>query len=167
MSTAEQNKAQTIITARKKIAQLGDANDRGDLIYRFGVASGWVSALRLEGLLDSAAFDTLNGELLDTFSEVGRHLDVEPIDDHEISQLEQSLVERARGYLSGVQDFYTKAKLGTAGEQERRDYERDHAAMNALLKLGPCRDSGMSEVGRNALLAVEVEAAVALRDYCS
>ncbi|ELQ8316869.1 TPA: hypothetical protein ACQRHU_005875 [Pseudomonas aeruginosa] len=84
-----------------------------------------------------------------------------------MSQLEQTIVDRARAHLAGVSVFYIRAKAGTAEEVDRRGYERDHAAMNALLELGHWRDGGMSEAGRSALLAVEVEAAVALRDYCS
>jgi len=164
MSTPEQNQAQTISTARKKIAQLGDASDRGDLIYRFGVASGWISALRLEGLFGLAVFEMLNSELLDAFTEVGLTIQDES---PQGGQFDKTLVERARAHLDSVCAFYTKAKAGTAVEEDRCEYQRNHAAMNALLELAHWRDNGMSEAGRNALLAVEVEAAVALREYCS
>ncbi|WP_223518261.1 hypothetical protein [Pseudomonas sp. BF-R-21] len=65
------NSPQTVANARKKIAQLADASDRGDLVYRQGVASGWLSALRLEGLVDRTAFDTLFTELNAAYQEVG------------------------------------------------------------------------------------------------
>lgn len=164
MSTPEQNQAQTILTARKKIAQLGDASDKGDLIYRFGVASGWISALRLEGLLGVAVFEMLHSELLDAFTEVGRNFQDES---PQVGQFDKTLVERARAHLGSVCAFYAKAKAGTAVEDDRREYQKNHAAMNALLELAHWRDSGLSEAGRKALLAVEVDAAAAFRDYCS
>jgi hypothetical protein len=83
-----------------------------------------------------------------------------------MTQLEQTITERARAHLAGVRAFYAKAKAGTAAEGDRDAYQRDHAAMNALLELAHWRDSGMSAEGRDALLAVEVEAAEALLDYC-
>jgi len=55
--------SQTVENARRKIAQLQDATDAGDLLHRHGVASGWLAALRLEGLLDEAAFRELSEEL--------------------------------------------------------------------------------------------------------
>ncbi|HFL2835920.1 hypothetical protein ACR3H8_33375 [Pseudomonas aeruginosa] len=84
-----------------------------------------------------------------------------------MTQLEQTIAERARAHLAGLQTFYAKAKAGTAVEDDRRDYQRNHAAMDALLELRHWRDSGMSEAGRDALLSVELEAAKALRDYCA
>lgn len=70
----EQNKSQTIANARKKIAQLRDATDGADLEYRNAVAVGWLSALRLEGLVDSTVFDALYAELKATVTEVGDSL---------------------------------------------------------------------------------------------
>ncbi len=55
--------SQTVENARRKIAQLQDATDEGDLIHRHGVASGWLAALRLEGLLDEPTFRELSEEL--------------------------------------------------------------------------------------------------------
>lgn len=55
--------SRTIETARKKIAQMLDSADPDDLIYRHGVASGWLAALRLEGLLDEPTFRELSEEL--------------------------------------------------------------------------------------------------------
>lgn len=54
------NNPQTIENTRRKIAQLGDASDEGDLIHRNGVASGWLAALRLEGLIDSTPIRTMS-----------------------------------------------------------------------------------------------------------
>lgn len=71
---SEQNKPQTIANARKKIAQLEDASDRGDLVYRHAVASGWLSALCLEGLVDRAIFSELSAELDAAFRDVGETL---------------------------------------------------------------------------------------------
>lgn len=70
----EQNKSQTIANARKKIAHLRDATDGADLEYRNAVAVGWLSALRLEGLVDSTVFDALYAELKATVTEVGDSL---------------------------------------------------------------------------------------------
>ena len=65
--TIQQDKPQTIDTARKKIAQLADASDTGDLIRREGVASGWLAALRLEQLLSMPVFEELSGGLQEAF----------------------------------------------------------------------------------------------------
>lgn len=61
------NAQQTIVNARKKIAQLEDATDAGDLLHRHGVASGWLAALRLERLIDGATFEQLAIELGDAY----------------------------------------------------------------------------------------------------
>lgn len=63
---SEKNKPATLERARKKIAQLADATDRGDLGLRFSVASGWLAALRLEELIDRATYDELYAELNET-----------------------------------------------------------------------------------------------------
>ncbi|MOA61626.1 hypothetical protein D3C78_1868110 [compost metagenome] len=55
------------MNARKKIAQLEDATDAGDLLHRHGIASGWLAAVRLEGLIDSATFEQLAIELDDAY----------------------------------------------------------------------------------------------------
>lgn len=67
----EKNSSQTLSNARNRIMQLVDASDPGDLVFRYGVASGWLSALRTEGLLDDRIFDTLYGELNEVFRTVG------------------------------------------------------------------------------------------------
>lgn len=84
-----------------------------------------------------------------------------------MTQLEQTIFERARDHLAAVLAFYGKAKAGTVEEDDRHDYSRDHAALYALLEFGHLRDSGMSAEGRTALLVVEDDAAAALRDYCA
>lgn len=71
---SEQNNPQTINNARKKIAQLKDASERADLIYRYGVGRGWFAALCLEGLVDAATFNELNGELNMAYEEAGSQL---------------------------------------------------------------------------------------------
>lgn len=63
----EMDKPQTIGNARKKIAQLADATNPGDLIRCEGVVSGWLAALRLEGLLSMTVFNELSDELLAAF----------------------------------------------------------------------------------------------------
>lgn len=60
--------------ARKKIAQLGDARDGSDLEHRHAVAVGWLSALRLEGLVDGCTFDALYAELEAAVRTVGDSL---------------------------------------------------------------------------------------------
>jgi hypothetical protein len=70
----EQNNPATLERARKKIAQLADATDRADLDLRFSVASGWLSALRLEELVDSTTFHALYAELNETHKAVARDL---------------------------------------------------------------------------------------------
>ncbi|QCY09609.1 hypothetical protein ELQ88_00710 (plasmid) [Pseudomonas sp. MPC6] len=59
----EQNNPTTLERAHKKITQLADVTDRPDLDSRFSVASGWLSALRLEGLTDSQTHHGLYAEL--------------------------------------------------------------------------------------------------------
>lgn len=59
----EQNNPATVERARKKIAQLFDSTDWADLNYRYAVASGWLSALQLEGLVSSETFRGLYAEL--------------------------------------------------------------------------------------------------------
>ncbi|BAU77443.1 hypothetical protein ppKF707_4936 [Metapseudomonas furukawaii] len=70
----ELNKPQTLANARKKIAQLSDARHQGDLTYQYAVASGWLSALRLEGLIDSSTFTELSAELNASHREIGATL---------------------------------------------------------------------------------------------
>lgn len=82
-------------------------------------------------------------------------------------QLEQTIIARARDHLSAVRAFYTKIKAGTTDDDAQDDYRRDHAALYALLEFGHLRDSGMSAEGRTALLAVEDDAAAALRNHCA
>jgi hypothetical protein len=80
MSMIEQNNPATLERARKKIGQLGDATDRADLDLRFSVASGWLAALRLEGLVDGATFHDLNAELNEAHKAPVPHLDQEQFD---------------------------------------------------------------------------------------
>lgn len=63
MPMIEPNNPATVERARKKIAQLFDAVDWADLNYRYAVASGWLSALQLEGLVSSETFRGLYAEL--------------------------------------------------------------------------------------------------------
>jgi len=76
----EQDKPQTLGNARKKIAQLADATDLGDLTRSEGVAAGWIAALRLEGLISMAAHAELSDELLAVFREVRDALQTDPDD---------------------------------------------------------------------------------------
>lgn len=62
--------ARTIETVRKKIDQIRDASDEGDLIHRDGVASGWIACLRIEGLIDEPTFRELTSERIHTAEEV-------------------------------------------------------------------------------------------------
>ena len=70
-----QNKPQTLSNARKKIDQLSDATDHGDLLYRLGVASGWLAALCLEELICRMTFSELCAEMNEAFREVGDTLE--------------------------------------------------------------------------------------------
>lgn len=60
-----------VANARKKIA---DARDGSDLEHRHAVAVGWLSALRLEGLVDGSTFDALYAELEAAVRTVGDSL---------------------------------------------------------------------------------------------
>jgi len=57
------NSPKTLAHARGKIAELAEARNAGDLLCRHQFAAGWLSALWLEGLIDSKASATLNAEL--------------------------------------------------------------------------------------------------------
>ena len=63
MGMIEQNNPTTLERARKQIAQLGDATDGADLDFRYAVASGWLAALSLEGLVDSQTYHRLYAAL--------------------------------------------------------------------------------------------------------
>lgn len=77
-----------------------------------------------------------------------------------MNQLEQTIIERARGYLAGVIYFYAKGEQ--ADELDRHDFQSNHASLTALLEFGHLADSGMSADAQAQLLAIEAEAAAAI-----
>jgi hypothetical protein len=77
-----------------------------------------------------------------------------------MTQLEQTIIERARGYLAGVRAFY--AKVDQADEHDREDFQNNHAGLTALLEFGHMNDCGMSPEGQAELLAIEADAAAAI-----
>lgn len=76
-----------------------------------------------------------------------------------MTQLEQTIIERARGYLSLVCAFYDKGD--SADEHDRDDFQSNHSGLTALLEFGHLADCGMSPEGQAELLAIEAEAAEA------
>ncbi len=68
------NSERVVTSARKKIDQVRDANDVRDLVYRHGVASGWIAALRLEKLIDAEVFQVLTAEVAEVIDEVSKTL---------------------------------------------------------------------------------------------
>lgn len=68
------NSERVVTSARKKIDQVRDANDVRDLVYRHGVASGWIAALRLEKLIDAEVFQVLTAEVAEVVDEVSKTL---------------------------------------------------------------------------------------------
>jgi len=60
------NNPDTIERARKKIAQLQDAREHFDLNLSYSVASGWIAALQVEGLITNSIFYDLRRELNQT-----------------------------------------------------------------------------------------------------
>ena len=60
------NSPETLHRARKKIAQLRDARERFDLDLSYSVASGWIAALQVEGLITNSIFYDLRRELNQT-----------------------------------------------------------------------------------------------------
>ena len=68
------NSERVVTSARKKIDQVRDANDVRDLVYRHGVASGWIAALRLEKLIDAEVFQVLTAEEAEVVDEVSKTL---------------------------------------------------------------------------------------------
>lgn len=45
-----------------------------NLVYRHGVASGWIAALRLEKLIDAEIFQALTAEVAEVVDEVSKTL---------------------------------------------------------------------------------------------
>lgn len=76
----ELDKYRTILNARLKIDRLTEATDLGDLVRREGAASGWLDALREEGLLSEPAYLNLSAELLAAFSKAREALSSTRID---------------------------------------------------------------------------------------
>lgn len=68
------NSERVIASARKKIDQVRDANDMRDLLYRHGVATGWIAALRVEKLIDADVFQVLTAEVAEVVYEVSEAL---------------------------------------------------------------------------------------------
>lgn len=68
------NSERVVTSARKKIDQVRDANDVRALVYRHGVASGWIAALRLEKLIDAEVFQVLTAEVAEVIDEVSKTL---------------------------------------------------------------------------------------------
>ncbi|GAC1038765.1 hypothetical protein thsps117_35230 [Pseudomonas sp. No.117] len=68
------NSERMVASARKKIDQIRDASDVRDLVYRHGVASGWIAALRLEKLIDAEIFQALTAEVAEVVDEVSKTL---------------------------------------------------------------------------------------------
>lgn len=84
----------------------------------------------------------------------------------QLTQLEQTIIEHARGYLADVIRFYEQHKARSNNNADRDDYKRDRAALNALLALGHQHGAGMCDDARAALLAVEDADAAAFREHC-
>ena len=60
------NNPETLHRARKKIAQLQDARDHFAQNRHYTVASGWIAALQVEGLITNSIFYDLRRELNQT-----------------------------------------------------------------------------------------------------
>lgn len=82
-----------------------------------------------------------------------------------LPRLEQKLIDEARDCLAACQRFYARAEAGTVSAEDRSDYVADRAALLALLAFGYLPDSGVTEEGRAALLAIEADADAAVRGY--
>jgi hypothetical protein len=80
-----------------------------------------------------------------------------------MTQLEQTIISSAQRHLTAVQAFYAKTIAGTADNDDRDDYQGDHAALYALLEIGHLSESGMSPEGVAALQSIENDAAAAFR----
>jgi len=80
-----------------------------------------------------------------------------------MTQLEQTIIATAQRHLAAVQAFYAKFSAGTADNDDRDDYQGDHAALYALLEIGHLSESGMSPDGIAALQSIEDDATAAFR----
>ena len=80
-----------------------------------------------------------------------------------MTQLEQTIIAIAQRHLAAVQAFYAKVCAGTADNDDRDDYQGDHAALYALLEIGHLSESGMSPEGVAALQSIENDATAAFR----
>jgi len=78
-----------------------------------------------------------------------------------MTQLEQTIIATAQRHLAAVQAFYAKFSAGTADNDDRDDYQGDHAALYALLEIGHLSESGMSPDGIAALQSIEDDATAA------
>ena len=61
-----------------------------------------------------------------------------------MTQLEQTIAERARAHLAGLQAFYAKAKAGTAVSPVSQLQQGIHGGMVALVVAAVILDSGAS-----------------------
>jgi hypothetical protein len=82
-----------------------------------------------------------------------------------LPRLEQKLIDQARDYLAACQRFYARVEAGTVSAEDRSDYVADRAALLALLAFSYLPDSGVTEEGRAALLAIEADTDAAVRGY--
>lgn len=84
-----------------------------------------------------------------------------------MTQLEQTLIANARRELSAVLFYYQQKEAGiTAAKADEAwvEYLGHFNAMNALLALAHQADTGLSEEGVQALLAIEEQHAAKYRE---
>lgn len=83
-----------------------------------------------------------------------------------MTKLEQTIIANARRELATVLVYYGQKAAGNAaaqGDEAWVEYHGHFNALNALLTLAHLADSGLSEEGTKALLAIEAEHAEVFR----
>ncbi|MGY8832497.1 MAG: hypothetical protein ACKVIS_23780, partial [Pseudomonadales bacterium] len=71
--------------------------------------------------------------------------------DPALPQLEQTIIQSATNRFEAVMSYFEKIKDGTADQDDGEQFNRDYAALSAVLELGSLRDGGMSLAGRAIL----------------
>jgi hypothetical protein len=85
------------------------------------------------------------------------------IKENQMTLLEQTILDCARGHLAALNGFFAKIKTGKADEDDRSEFSSRHSSLYALLELGHLHNSGMSVEGCAALLSIEKETAEILK----
>ena len=123
--------------------------------------SYWLKS-RLENALHRDCVDAANdADLLHDL--LTRRCDEALNADPALPQLEQTIIQSATNRFEAVMSYFEKIKDGTADQDDGEQFNRDYAALSAVLELGSLRDGGMSLAGRAILRKLEEDSRAAYR----